>query len=73
MPLWPCSVVISANRKTTSVMGFWRPVNTLASLIGVASSRVMGESFTGWSGRWWRSCSQGLCGRTSPRGPVPCW
>ena len=38
MPLWPCSVVISAKRKTTSVMGFWRPVNTFASLIGTATN-----------------------------------
>ena len=27
-------------------MGFCRPVNTLASLIGVASGKVMEESFT---------------------------
>jgi hypothetical protein len=30
-------VRISANSSATSVIGFWRPVSTLASLIGVAS------------------------------------
>src|SRR5215207_2364098 len=46
MPSWPSSVRTSANNKATSVMGFCRPVNTLASLIGVASGRVMEESLT---------------------------
>ena len=46
MPLWPCSVVISAKRKTTSVMGFWRPVNTFASLMGTASGSRAVDSFT---------------------------
>jgi hypothetical protein len=39
-------VVISANRKATSVMGFWRPVKTLASEMAVASGSVTVESFT---------------------------
>src|SRR5215216_6831511 len=46
MPSWPSSVRTSATNKATSVMGFCRPVNTLASLIGVARGRVMEESLT---------------------------
>ena len=38
--------MISANRNATSVIGFCRPVNTFASLIGVASGRVIEDSFT---------------------------
>lgn len=44
MPEWPSVVSISANRKATSVIGFWRPVSTLASLIGVARGSVTEES-----------------------------
>ena len=46
MPLWPCSLSISANRNATSVSGFWRPVSTLASLIAVLSGRVTEESLS---------------------------
>jgi hypothetical protein len=38
-------VVTSTNRNATSVIGFCRPVSTLASLIGFASGSVMLESF----------------------------
>ena len=38
-------MVTSTNRNATSVIGFCRPVSTLASLIGVASGRVIEESF----------------------------
>src|SRR5215203_4181538 len=46
MPSWSSSVRTSANNRATSVMGFCRPVKTFASLIGVASGRVMETSFT---------------------------
>ena len=36
-PAWPSAVSISAKRMAISVIGFWRPVSTLASLIGVFS------------------------------------
>ena len=39
-------MVISANSIATSVIGFCRPVSTLASLIGVASGSVTEESLT---------------------------
>ena len=45
MPSWPLSVRISANRMAISVIGFCRPVSTLASLIGVASGRLIEDSF----------------------------
>ena len=45
MPVCPFWVVTSTNRKATSVIGFCRPVSTLASLIGVASGSVIEESF----------------------------
>ena len=45
MPVCPFSVVTSTNRNATSVIGFCRPVSTLASLIGVASGRVIEEIF----------------------------
>src|SRR3954451_19086857 len=46
MPSWPASLMISAKRKTTSVIGFCRPVRTFASLIGFASGSTTEESFT---------------------------
>ena len=37
---------ISANRNTISVIGFWRPVSTFASLIGAFSGSVALEIVT---------------------------
>ena len=58
MPVCPFSVVTSTNRNATSVIGFCRPVSTLASLIGVASGSVIEESF-----RWAIRSSGGDAGR----------
>ena len=38
--------MISQKRNITSVMGFWRPVKTFASLIGVASGNRTDDSVT---------------------------
>src|SRR4051794_8964369 len=46
MPSWPAALMISAKRRTTSVIGLCRPVRTFASLIGLASGNTMEEIFT---------------------------
>ena len=46
MPWWPSSVLTSAKRKAISVMGFCRPVSTLASLTGTSSGSTTEERDT---------------------------